>query len=98
MTLTDKYEALSALTDICLKRSGNGRWYVSWSVEIKEGGLLTSVTEWSDTIEGAINDLWLRVTTLPPNQCLVIDAMKPSRRQFRWNKYAWKEIPVVPRN
>lgn len=100
MTTNEKFQAMRALLDdemnASVRMTVDGDWYVKLpGLEIRKGGLLGGLSEFESNIVDAINAAWKRLTTLPAGQYIVIDAMKPSRRAYRWNGYAWKPFAEV---
>lgn len=63
----------------------NGRWHIHSRVEIGGDGTLTSILESAPTTWEAIRAFWDRITTLPADRHLVVDAYRPTRREYRWN-------------
>ena len=101
MDLKSKWGALNALStlNVCmLKDETFSATFpsVSGTVEIGNGGTLTSVNGRGDAPEKAIDDLWKRLTELSPKEYIVLNAMsRDGRRHVRWNGYMWAELPKV---
>lgn len=93
MTWEQKFAAILALApDACLRMRCSGDWYVSnGHIEIKDGCGLVSPTERGRTPEDAVEQHWGRLTNLPSDQCLVLDAYNDKRRQVRWNGFMWAD-------
>lgn len=63
-------------------------FYVSTRLEIKDGSILGSVPGYAPTPQLSVARVWQELS----EGLVVIDAMKPSRREVRWNPYlkAWR--------
>lgn len=93
MNYQQKAEALDSLSEISILIRSYTDWYVSQSVEIKDGVILKSDYGNGNTPEAAINNHWaILVDDLADNCYVVINATdKKLRRAFRWNGFMWKE-------
>ena len=93
MDYQEKAAALNALADIAIKIRAPNDWYVSQSVEIKDGGVLVGKYGNGSTPKEAVENHWLElVDKLPPDKYLVIHANGDNRRAVRWNGYMWADV------
>jgi len=85
-TWEDKLEDLQAISNhgVSFGKTDEGQWYCDAGFEIKDGAILGTAVAFGDTHEEAVDNLWKKITNLPKNQYLVLDAMHPSRRAFKW--------------
>lgn len=95
MEWEDLLQALCALDrDTCLRMRKPGDWYVSHHIEVGGDGCLSGIYGNGASPELAVLDDWAKlVTSLRPDRFLVIDAMRDTRRQVRWNGYMWEDVP-----
>lgn len=91
MTPLQKAVALNALAPIELRINAFGRWSCGQpGVEIADGHTLAGAGGFGDAPEKAIEERWAAmVDDLPEKKWIVVDAMKPTRRAFRWNGFMW---------
>ncbi len=91
MTSDQKMLAMCALDrDTCVRLSTyTKKWYVTCRAEISEGCVLSSPLYHRLTVEETIHDTW---TEYSQALCVVIDAMKRSRREVRWNGFMWDDV------
>jgi hypothetical protein len=90
MTAHQKAIAANALGRLTLSLTLNDTWLaVAAGVEIKDGGLLKGVAGRGETPDAAIFDLWDNLTSLAGLRVLVINAMKTTRREVKWNGFMW---------
>ena len=93
MDYQQKLEALNAIGHATVHMRNLSNWYCSISgAEIKRGSILSSPTSASLTPEAAIEAAWEAYTNLPPDQYIVLNAMKETRCGYRWNGYRWAEV------
>jgi hypothetical protein len=96
MTWEQKLAALTALGDTSLRMRKPGDWYVDHrGVEIGDGHILDSGHGDGATPEAAVEDRWACLTLLPPNKIIVLDAMRATRREVRWNGFMWADSPSL---
>lgn len=93
MTWEQKLQACKALKEeISLKMRKPGDWYVSQGIECKDGPFLKSKYGNGTTPQEAVENHWIELTVLQPDQYLVIGGNKPDRRCVRWNGFMWEDI------
>jgi len=95
MMWEEKLAACKALGDCALRMREPGDWYVSWSVEAVEHGhpgILVGRYGNGATPQLAVEDHWSRITA-PEVSALVVNAMRPTRREVRWNGFMWWDVP-----
>jgi hypothetical protein len=95
MNWEQKFGAINALAEASLRMRAPGDWYVSQSVEIKEGAVLCSTGGYrSPSPEAAVERHWRNLTQLTPKQdYIVTNAYGEHRKHWLWNGYMWKELP-----
>lgn len=95
MEWQDKFQAIASLDGgASLKLRDDGTWYVSARIEIGGNGVLMTPCSTGKTPEEAVEDEWANLTTLEPEQYLVVNSFQPDRRHFRWNGFMWQSLPV----
>lgn len=96
MDYEQKALAMKALAhDVCLHIRAAGDWYCRLpGVEIGGNSILESVGGDGTTPHAAVTDAWKRLTELPAGKYIVVDAMRTTRRQYRWNGFMWADVPV----
>lgn len=104
MGLDDMFAAMQELAEpgevTVLRRldrnaiDGNTRpWFVRlYGVEILDGCVLRGVGGDGASPEEAIAGAWRSLTALKAHEYLVVGAMTPERRAYRWNGSRW--VPV----
>ncbi len=98
MDWQQKADALNSLADIHINIREAGDWWVNQSTEIGGDGMLLGSFGNGATPEEAIEDHWrVLVTDLAPGRYIVVSAYRDDRKQWRWNGYMWREIPVLDR-
>lgn len=87
--------ALNALTPCAIRVNAHG-WYVSPDGLLEEctGFLRGGVKEFSDTIAGAIQGMWRKVSTVGPTHWIEV-SNRPGKG-FRWNGFMWEEVERRP--
>lgn len=89
MNWEQKLDSLNAITETVLKMRKPGDWYVSANRrEIKNGGTFSGSYGNGVSPEEAVNDDWNKMTSISPEEEIVIDAMG-NRELFRWNGWRW---------
>lgn len=96
MTTDEKFAAINALADanLCMRKPGD--WYVSQSVEIKDGGMLIGEYGNGSTPEDAIEDHWKILTGISHPKHLIANAGTERRKAARWNGFMWDHIQESP--
>lgn len=91
MTWKEKFVMLQLLTrNINIAIRNPGSWDVSLAnVEIASDGMLKTVVGYGSTPEKAIEDLWDKLTMLPPGHKIVMDAYQDTRREYLWDGLTW---------
>ena len=93
MNYEEKLEALNALAECSLKMRKPGDWYVSQSVEVKNGGMLEGRYGNGETPELAIHNHWSELTELlKAGEYLVIKAYGDNRKAVKWNGFMWQDV------
>jgi len=92
MDYQQKLYALNAIAETSLKMRKPGDWYVSQSVEIKDGSVLVGSYGNGITPEEAINDHWDILTSLPHGKYLIARAHRDDRKAIRWNGFMWETV------
>jgi hypothetical protein len=92
MTWEQKLQALNALAECRLIMREPGRWYVNQHIEIKDGGVLGSVSGNGENPIEAVNSHWDKVTNLPDRQYIVCNAYGGQRTAFRWAGFMWRAV------
>lgn len=90
--IEQKFEAVQCLARASLMMREPGNWYVSQSVEVKNGSMLEGRYGNGKTPEEAIQDHWEQLTELDPGEYIVINAASDNRKAVRWNGYMWSEV------
>lgn len=94
MNTQQKAEALNALAEISVMIRKANDWYVSQSVEVKNGNILEGEYGNGTTPDEAIENHWLKlVDDLPANKYLVLGAYGENRKAVKWNGYRWEDYP-----
>lgn len=93
MTYEQKLSALQAIAEcqLCMRKPGD--WYVSHRAEIKNGSMLEGRYGNGKTPEEAVENHWMKLTTLKPDERVVTNAMNDRRRELVWNGFMWEERP-----
>lgn len=97
MTWEQMFAAIQAIGEASLRMRKPGDWFVEQrSTEKKERGssVIGSAYGNGATPEDAVRDHWRVLTDLKPNEIIVIDSMRDTRRHVRWNGYMWADEPV----
>jgi hypothetical protein len=93
MTWEEMFMAIKALdSQASLMMRNPGDWYVSASIEVKDGLVLVSAYGNGETPELAVRDQWSKLTDDIPGQYVVINAAGPRRRAYDWVGYMWREV------
>jgi hypothetical protein len=98
MTWEEKLSALQVLCDTSLRMRKPGDWYVSATgreIGGDDTGMLTGLYGNGPTPQAAVEDDWKQMTELPVRRYIVIGAMGPNRKHFRWAGYMWREVPML---
>jgi hypothetical protein len=82
--------SLSGWDAFSLKLREDGTWYVRTGIHVRDGGCLSSPTVSSTTPVQAIIEYWKEVTSIKPEQYLVVNA-GGKRRSVRWNGFMWAD-------
>lgn len=96
MNWEEKLAVLLTLDDnlsVTMRKPGN--WYVSGGrceIKRKGSGVLESAYGDGKTPQEAVEDHWRQYTTLPDGAVIVIDAMRKTRREVRWNGFTWVDV------
>lgn len=103
LTLSQKMIALNCLNPCSITYSTltpADPWRCSVEgLEIEEKSILRSVYGIGPSPEEAVNNLWDKLTdNLDANSFIVIDAYKPTRRQYVWAGFMWQPVPVMDRD
>lgn len=95
-TTNEKAVAISSLDwfDFQIKIRGNGEWYATTSVEIKDGSVLKGCMGNGYSPEDAVDELWNNMTKLQPHEYLVVHATNTGtkRAAYRWNGFMWAPV------
>lgn len=97
MTWEQMLSAVQALGEASLRMRQPGDWYVEQPrVDKKERGssVIGSAYGNGSTPEAAVRDHWWTLTDLKPNEIIVIDSLRATRRHVRWNGFMWVDEPV----
>lgn len=94
LTTNEVLKALESLGPVKLEWSSlTEKWYLTVSgLEIKDGPFLRGICEHRLGRGAAIYAFWNKVTDLPKDQYLVIDAYQTTRRAYRWNGFMWEHV------
>lgn len=93
LSTEQKLMAMKALTSVVVSWSeGIQQFVVSPDVEICDGHVLKGVAGYGELRVDAVDDAWEKLTNIKPTETLVIDGWKPSRREYFWNGFMWKEF------
>ena len=92
LTFKQKAEAMKSLASLSLKFRNINDWYVSQSVEIKQGSVLAGVSGNGENATEALTDHWNQLTDLNPNEYLVLNAYSSTRRAVKWNGFMWQTV------
>lgn len=98
LTWEQKLMALQAIDpDIAIKMRAPGDWYVDCCMEVKtvlDSAVLNGHYGNGVSPEEAIHDHWRQVVEdLPVTGFIVVGASSQNRKQYRWNRFMWKELP-----
>jgi hypothetical protein len=89
-------EALKALAgdfNVYLRMRKPGDWYLSVSgVEVRQRHMLSSPTVSESSPMGAVGAMWTKLTELPDDEYLVVNAGSDKRFACRWNGFMWKTV------
>jgi hypothetical protein len=96
MNWEQKLQALNALAQCKLIMRKPGDWYVSQSVEVKDGNILCGSYGNGETPDVAVDDHWQVLTNLHPEQCLVTCAYGEKRKAVRWTGFMWDRVDESP--
>jgi len=92
MKWEQKLQALQSLAITSIRMRSPGNWYVSHSIEVKDGSLLKGTYgEGKNPQEAILND-WNLLTNLREDQYLVINAMSKDRKAIKWNGFMWDKV------
>jgi hypothetical protein len=93
----EKFMAINALSQASLRMRHPGDWYVEQSIEIGGDGLLTSVFGNGGTPSEAVDDHWIKITSIQYSKYLVVGHGE-QRRHYRWQYCLWKEVPQAAKS
>lgn len=94
MDYQQKFAAIKSLCpSIHLSMRKVGDWYVSLpGLERSMNSMLMSLGDSGRTPEEAIEHTWAQLTNIPFDSYIVIGAMGPHRKHYRWNDFMWEEV------
>lgn len=94
MNWEQKLAALNAISECRLLMRKPGDWYVSQSVERKEGHMLASAYGNGATPQEAVENHWTEVAEASSyTNPIVLSAYGPDRREVFWNGFMWADKP-----
>ncbi len=93
MTFEEQFSVLQALDSFAaIRRDVNGQWYVALGAEVKEGGILSSVTGRGRTPQEAVEKAFASLTRLSSDKYVVVHASGKDRQAVRWNGFMWQTV------
>ena len=95
MSINQMFMAMKALCpDVQIRMGEGGGFYCRLpSVELKRGGILSGVGgAHCVTPDEAIESAWCSLVDLKEDQFVVVDAMRETRKLYRWNGFMWREF------
>lgn len=101
MDWEQKLQALNAVAECHLIMRKPGDWYVSQSVDVKNGSVLEGRYGNGSTPEEAVNEHWQELTELDRGQYIVgrtyLDGEVTKRMAVRWNGFMWDHVEEKPK-
>lgn len=96
MTWEEKLAACQALSECSLKMRSPGNWYVQQcGTDITQGSMLVGKYGNGQTPQQAVEDHWLKLTELAPQEYIVIRAYGEDRLAVKWNGYMWSTVNEI---